>query len=274
MPTLNSDGTLPAVRSTSDLWIFDFADDDLIYFGIDRGFAINLAHQSLLLFHRVNGEWLNEKLSLGDLRNATETVGHADEYSSQNQFGGARGIGQSIGVAMRNSMEKSKAKRETGITLHFRSIQRPTLLINILDSNERKKLMEALRQALTDQHMRSPYRVIPDSVREAFSPLTPEEIEEMEAKARFAEIRTVKTKIGVLGYLGVLMFGLLGILPFYMAVRTYGTKVNGHAVGFYLFDATIYFLVCTVVGWIGLYAFKYLKFWFWEAQQASETRQH
>jgi len=256
-----------------ELWLSDFENDDLIYFGFDRGFSISLANQSLLLFQRINGDWYDERLSLNDLRNATETVGHADEYFSQNQFGGARGIGQSIGVAMRNSLEKSKAKRETGITLHFRSIQRPTLLINILDSNERSKLMEALRQALNDQHMQSPYRVIPDSVREAFTPLTPEDIEEMEAKARLAKIRSQRTKIGVRGYLGILAFGALGVLPFHMVVRDFGTKVNGHGVGFYLSDASIYFAICAAFGWGALYVLKLIGFWIWEAKQTDQNGQ-
>ncbi len=274
MPPLNTDGTLPTLHDTSDLWISDFADDDLTYFGLDRGFSINLASQSLLLFQRINGSWLDERRPLNDLRNATENVGYAGEHFVQNQFGGARGIGQSIGVALRNSMERTSAKHETGIVLHLRSIERPTLLINIVDTTERKKLMEALRQALTDQHMQSAYRVIPESVRTAYTPLTQEDIAEMKAKEHRAKIRAEKTKIGVWGYLGILAFGAFGVLPFYLAVQAYGTKVNGHAVGFYMFDASIYFVICAAVGWIGLYTIKLAKFWIWETKQSDQEEQH
>jgi hypothetical protein len=269
MPPLSSDGTLPSIHDTSDIWLSDFENDDLIYFTKDVGLSINLRNRTLLLFQKANGEWFEVKLPLGDLRGATEVTGVADEYYPGTQLGGTRGIGQSIGVALRNSMEQAKAKRETGIALHLKSIEQPTLFMQILDAEERKKLMEALRQVLEDQHMRSPYRNISDDVREAYTPLTQADLDGIAAQEQRAKLRATKTRIGLRGHIGVLMFGLLGVLPFYMAVRAYGMKVNGHAVGFYLFDATVYFAICAVIGWISLYAFKCVKFWLWETHQAN-----
>ncbi len=243
------------------IFIEDFEGDEFVYFRDRMGFSINVENQTMVLFQRINGEWFDDKIALADLRRATENAPQSEDLYFQNQMSGARGIGQSIGLAMRNSVEQSKARNGTGITLHFRSVERPTFFINITDEEERTKLMEAFRQAISDGAMRTPLRIIPDEVRKAYTQRTDEEIKQAATDEKRTELKIAQTRIGARGYMGILIFGALGVLPFYYAVRFYSYSVNGRYPTLFAFDAFVYFLICAACGWLALVMFKYLRLW-------------
>lgn len=250
------------------VYIEDFTEDDLVYFHRTIGIAINIEKQSLILFERVGREWYDQTLPLSNLRNATEINVEAAEYINQNQFGGARGIGHGVANAIRNATEQSKARRGTGIKLSFRSVERPSFLINITDETERARLMEALQQAISDGKMQTPYRVIPDGVCEAYRRPTKADLEKADAAARPVERRTAKTKISGREYLGILIFSACAVLPIFYAIREYGFRINGYYLKFHAFDAIIYFIMAAIGAWIGLLTFKALRFWIWDDRSA------
>lgn len=264
MPTGQDD-----IEQNDPVYLEDFENDDLIFFRSDFGFAINIKTQSFLLFQRINGDWYDDKLPLSDLRNATETALEAGEYYSENQFRGARGIGQSIGIALRNSMEKSNARNGTGITLHFRSIERPTFFLNITDANERSSLMEALRQVLADGKMRTPYRVMSHEIEDIFRRPTKEHIVKTEKAEMRTGLRKSHTSIGFNGYLGILIFAACATFPIWYAIREYSFQVNGYYSKVLTVDFVVYFVIAAIGARIALGIYKTVKFWIWEAKQGT-----
>jgi len=255
------------IEQDDPLYLEDFENDDLVFFRNDFGFAINIKNQSFLLFQQINGDWYDDKLPLSDLRKATETALEAGEYYTENQFGGARGIGQPAGVALRNSIEKSKAKNSTGITLHFKSIERPTFFLNITDENERLRLMEALRQALSDGKMQTPYRVISSEIEDIFHRPTEEDIVEAEKAEIRIDLRKSHTRIGFNGYLGIVIFSACAILPIWYALQEYGFQINGYYSKAFAIDFAGYFMIAAIAARITLGIYKAVRFWVWEARQ-------
>ncbi len=207
------------VNEGEPVFLDDFDGDDLIYFRGNIGLSISIAAQSLRLFERISGEWYDAVLPLSDLRDIRENHVEAAEYFNQNQFGGARGIGQGVAVAIKNASAQSKARSKTGIMLYFRSVERPSFLINITDERERTQLMEALRQAYADGQMTVPFHVIPDDVRDALRRPTKSDVDRVARRQERIMRRKEKTKVSWLEYLGLALIALLITLPIFEAYK-------------------------------------------------------
>lgn len=216
------------IDGSDAIFIEDFENDDVVYFRDNIGMAINIEKKSLLLFERIGGDWYDDALPLSDLRDVKNISIEAAEYINQNQFGGARGIGQGVAVAIRNASEQSKARRGTGVELHFRSVERPSFLINIADEQERARLMEALRQVNSDGYMKTPYRVIPNDVREAYRRITQVDIEQNAEHQRRALYRKAKTRVSWLEYAGLAIVSLLVTFPIFAAYKNAIIAERGH----------------------------------------------
>jgi len=225
-----------------ELFIEDFENDDVVYFRKNIGLAINIRKQSLLLFERVRGEWFDATLPLSDLRHASEIKVQAAEYYRLSSSRGARGIGEGVGMAIRNSSEQSKARRETGVELHFRSVERPSFLINIVDNRERAQLREALRQAISDGKMVTPFRVIPNDVREAYSPITQADIDQDVEKQQRALRKKEKTRVSWLEYLGIALVSLLATFPLYSVYKDAVIASRGNFPDVYADNAALIFI--------------------------------
>ncbi|WP_208347472.1 hypothetical protein [Pseudaestuariivita rosea] len=250
------------------LFLEDFEHDDLVYFRGNVGFSINIKKQSLILFEKVNGLWEDAVLPLSDLRKTTETVPSTDDYYYLHS-GGARGIGGSIGLALKNTVEQSKAKKETGIVLHFRSIERPTFFLHLVDSHERSQLMEALRQVLSDGMMRQPYRIIPDEIKDIYRQLTDDDIAEIEEQEQRSERRRKATNVSWRGYLVLVMVSLLLAGPVYYFYRH---NIIGETSKFDAVDQEnmiLTFVVLFILGRMIVGLFKLIRFWMTEDVHAA-----
>ncbi|WP_299733104.1 hypothetical protein [uncultured Tateyamaria sp.] len=162
--------------TSKELYLDDFSQDDVMFFTSDVGLAINIAKDRLILF-RYKDEWSHAIHALSYLHQVQESVGQAEEFFRVGGSGGARGIGEGVGLAIRNSRAKSRASAETGIKLSLRSTKEPTLFLNILDQTRRERLFEALRQVLNDGVVSTPYRISGNYVSTQYRRPTPAELE-------------------------------------------------------------------------------------------------
>ena len=251
----------------NELWLTDFENDDLVYFFKDVGLSINIAKQSLVVFEQIGGEWFDDKMPLSDLRDAYDINLTPAHHYGNRERSASRGVGQAVGLSIVNSIERSRARRGTGIELRFRSIDRPRFLFNITDSQERSKVMEALRQVLSDGQVKTPLRVIPFDVQDAYTPLTQEDIAEQEALEQRNKLRRDKTRLNLRDYVRIMLFGILGILPIHLFIQHNVSIREGYNIKFEAFGAFVYFLIGVVVGWLLVATFKLFKFWLWEARQ-------
>lgn len=179
----------------TDLFFDDFQMDDVVYFTNDFGITINVAKDRFIVF-RHGGTWTHDIHSLSYLHRIQDCVGQAEEFFRIGAAGGARAIGEGVGLAIRNSREKTRASAETGIKLSLRSTKEPTLFLNILDQTRRERLFEALRQVVNDGGVNSPYRIFNSQVSMQYRRPSATELEHRKAyaakQARWAERKVEK----------------------------------------------------------------------------------
>ena len=248
------------------LYIDDFEHDDLVVFGKSKGVSINLELQRVLLFQRSPQGWIEEEFKLGDLRGVTERITEADQIYMIGG-GGARGIGQSIGAAARNSLENQKAKKTTGIELQIRSTDTPRFFLNILDPSYREASLEAFRQVLEDGKMERPFRRIPKDVTDAYYRPTEEDLAEATATEVRKGLRRSRTKLGLKDYI----FIVVATLPAWAIYRL--TVLSGLSrFEDILFETRGFLVIWLPVAWLSTKCIKLIQFWLWEAQENPHRR--
>ncbi|WP_417794784.1 hypothetical protein [Terasakiella pusilla] len=167
------------------MYLDEFETDDLVFFAGNTGVSINIDQKRLVLFWAIGREWSTETLALDILRGATEKVVSPSEFFSL----GVSPIGETIGIAIRNSMEKSKAKNATGVELKLRSTDVPTFFLNVSEDTTRASVMEAFRQVLEEGGVVKPYRNISQAIRYEFKRPTVEELKRDAEKLKREEER-------------------------------------------------------------------------------------
>jgi hypothetical protein len=150
------------------LYTDEFEDDDLIYFTEDKGLTVNIEAKRLLLFEKTPEGWVDSTYELQELRRVQEHVPDTVEYYSTQTPGGVAGIGHSIGIALRNTLEARKAKMTSGVVLNLRDVEMPRFFIAVPDSQTRASLMEAFRQILEDGAMETSLGTLPMGVAKAY----------------------------------------------------------------------------------------------------------
>ncbi len=261
-------------NANSELWLDDFEHDDVVFFGRDSGFAINLSKDRLIVFQRSNGDWYNEDMKLDVLRSAREIVPYASRQIGISSQGSAHAIGQGIGMAISNAMENGKARRSTGIELSLRSVDQPSFFLNVNDEKTRQSVLEALQQALNDRMMTTPYRLMPEHVRDCYTPLTEEDIAEQAAQVERQRVKRTKTRLTIGDYIIALFFGAIAILPFHWIVQWNAQQLHGRQNKLYAFDAFNYFWMSAIVALFLVMLWKLVRFWIWEARQTNEFAVH
>lgn len=133
------------------------------YIGKDTGIAVDPEQNSLVLLSRysISDIWVEKLFEISDLRSIEKVKMEADEHFSVGGRGGASAVGEGIAVAIRNSAEKRKAARQTGININLRSLELPTVFIPVPSDHSRDTLYEALSQLCENGKVDGRFNTIP-----------------------------------------------------------------------------------------------------------------
>lgn len=198
------------------IYIDDFEKDDLVFFSSSSGITINLTTGRVLLFQSTLGRWKHEQYILADIRNTVESAPVADHYTAIGQANVGQNIGQSIRAAANNASAQARANSQTGVVIALKSTALPEFLIQVVDTPSRKSLIEALRQVLQDGRLRTPFRVIPEEVKDFYYRPTASELAEQAAREQRHKDRKMAT------YIRVWEYGLVTVLALGLVVLAWG----------------------------------------------------
>lgn len=158
--------------------IEDIEASNISWFQGKTGFSLNIQkNEFVIYFLRERGlaqaeKWDYEIFKIDDVRNFNKTLGVATEYTTTGSYaglsGGARQMGEGIGLAARNALEAAKAKRRMGIEFELRSTQRPKFFVQVTDEAKQDQIFEGVRQLLQDGRIDQKLLNIPDGVRSSF----------------------------------------------------------------------------------------------------------
>lgn len=169
---------------TDQLYIDDFERDPIVLFDRYFGFAINPKTNTLRIFRKVDsGTWKHQCFDLGMLRKIERISLAPAEFTS---FGG--GVGGAIGMALRESMERSKSAKGTGVRIYLRSVDTPSVFVSIALENL-EAAYEALNQVADGETPNGAVRFIPPAISQVFYRPTAEEIAHEKFKAERAKRR-------------------------------------------------------------------------------------
>lgn len=247
-------------QSTHKIYIDDFEHNDLVFFSSSSGIAINLTTGRVLLFQSTLGRWKYEQYTLADIRNAVESAPVADHYTAIGQANAAQNIGQNIRAAAQNASAQARASSQTGIIIALKSTALPEFLIQVVDTQSRKSLMEALRQVLQDGRLQTPFRVIPDEVKDFYYRPTASELAEQVAREQCHKDRKKAT------YIRLWEYGLVTVLALGLVVLAWGSYKISVPPEARLFsvstleDFILYFGCVTAVCILALKAWKNIRF--------------
>lgn len=169
---------------TDQLYIDDFERDPIVLFDRHFGFAINPKTNTLRIFRKADsGTWKHQCFDLGMLRKIERIELAPAEFTS---FGG--GVGGAIGMALRESMERSKAAKGTGVRIYLRSVDTPSVFVRIA-AEKLEAAYEALNQVADRETPNGAVRSIPPAISQAFYRPTAEEIAHEKSKVERADRR-------------------------------------------------------------------------------------
>lgn len=151
----------------SNLDFQEFANDDVVYFNETSGLAINVQKRRVILFQKVSGTWSWDEFHHTDIRDIERVLTTPDQYIHSGS-GGTKGIGEALGAGIKNSLEKQKAHKNTGIMIRIKSIEKPSFFISIPDERERHTLFEALSQFVESASINGEFRKIPSFISRSF----------------------------------------------------------------------------------------------------------
>lgn len=129
------------------LYIDDFENDDVVCFSAAYRISINTQKRTFRVFESRGSAWIHIKFQLSDLR-SIERVSVSPQREIAGNYGSAKGMGDGIRVAISNSVEKSKAKSQTGGKIYLKSVDLPSVFLTIQSQTERERLYEALHQII------------------------------------------------------------------------------------------------------------------------------
>lgn len=198
---------------SGQVYVDQFKSDPIVLFDVRSGFAINPKANTLRIFDKApNGEWTHQLLQASDIRRIERIALTPDEFMAVG-YSGAKAIGAGIGAAMRNSIERKKAAKGTGVKLYLRSVETPTVFVSIPDDARREAAYEALNQIIEGNAPNGEMRNIPESVYKAFHRPTAEEIAQEEFKAERRERRLQALKPSWKTIVGINVVAAIAIWP-------------------------------------------------------------
>ena len=143
--------------------LHEIENHQFAYFSKKSGVAIDAKKDSVIAFTRLSGRWIYERLSFSDIRDV-ETI--KKEYSADRLPSRVVGIGNSIGTGIADTVQMAKARRESGISFEFRSLDNPTFFISIPNDKERSRIFEAIRQIIEGSLKSERFTEIPQNIRQ------------------------------------------------------------------------------------------------------------
>lgn len=188
------------------MFLDEFENDQFTLFGNVSGISISTDKRRLITFFKADGAWLHKSISWDEIRSVVKETLTPNEFIHMGG-GGARGIGEGIGTAIRNSVEKSKAKKASGIALELKSIDTPRLFLSFPEESDRNRVFEAVRQFL-EGDLSGTYQKIPTSVAKNLRRPTTEEVAAAERAAanKRAFVRGAIKVVGVISVVGAVVF--------------------------------------------------------------------
>lgn len=180
------------------IYFDDFEHFDLIVFNSKNGVAVNARDKSVLTFKRIGGVWVGFQFAMSDVSHI-ECIAVSPEKLITAGGRGLHGAGEGLGSALRNTIHKSRAKGQTGIKLHLRSLDTPSIFLVMPLEQQRNSAFEGLSRILEGHQVSGKMHQLPPHVREELRRPSEQEIRKREAR-KYALSLSTKA--------GLAMFGL------------------------------------------------------------------
>jgi hypothetical protein len=157
----------------------DFKDDDVIIIEGGSGISISQSKDRFLLFkaENVSGAppWkIIAELPVNKIRGVEKVDGSVERSLEVNvRVGGglsaaARGIGEGVGGALRDAVDKRKAKKETGLLFDLDWFDEPAFFVNIPDPKTRNQANVCLRHIFEGRALEGTVREVDYRVPRSF----------------------------------------------------------------------------------------------------------
>ncbi|MGR3616090.1 MAG: hypothetical protein ACU0BB_08620 [Paracoccaceae bacterium] len=169
-------------RVSEKICLEDFTNDDLVFFTGQVGLTLNLESSTFRLFRKIVGDWEFEEHPLSTIRSIAVHEVSPTRHTADGIGRWSKRAGQDIAVAIKNSQEKTSARRQTGLELMLRSVNEPRVFFVIPPGLQRDRLYEALSQVLEEGKLNGRLDAMPSSVRAQFHKATPEEKKKREKR--------------------------------------------------------------------------------------------
>lgn len=130
------------------------------------GLAVDEAKASLIALVKDGRNWKSEAFPLSKVR-SVENV--KEEYTAPHHLPArVQGAGARIGAGIRDDLEHRKARKNTGLSISLKSVEKPTVFINLPDDTARTRSFEALSLALEGNLGGQRFHEIPNWTKDLF----------------------------------------------------------------------------------------------------------
>lgn len=130
------------------------------------GIAVDEAEDSLIVLVKDGRNWKSDKFALSTIRNVENIK---EEYTAPHHLPSrVQGAGGRIGAGLRDDLEHRKAKKNTGLRVSLKSIEKPTVFVNMADDTARSRSFEALSLALEGNLSGQRFQEIPHWAKDLF----------------------------------------------------------------------------------------------------------
>ncbi|MHC9237256.1 hypothetical protein ACX9MO_16645 [Pseudooceanicola sp. 502str34] len=155
----------------TDTQRFDISTFPVAFLHFNSGIAIDPESNTLILLTRASSSstWQQAIHQVDDIRSIKRASFAPDEFFDSSRSGGglagaAHDLGSSIGLAIRNSMERKKAAARSGLELMLRSLETPKFFVNIPDENQLLRAYEAVSQVIDGRGLNGTYNTVSAAV--------------------------------------------------------------------------------------------------------------
>jgi hypothetical protein len=139
------------IHTKTDFSVNELEDSDYVYLREHGGFALNNKNKVLtVVFPSKNDEWTVYEVPVSDCRGFEIRSVTPDKIELLSTQGGLKGVGEGIGVSIRNKVARDRAKAANGIVLQLKSLETPEAFIHVAEEDSRIVASEALRQFIEE----------------------------------------------------------------------------------------------------------------------------
>lgn len=206
---------------SGQIYLDDLENFELAVFNSKSGVAASYEDRVLVTFRRISGEWSALKIDLSDVSGVENITVTPEKLLST----GGRNLndsGAALGSALRNSIHKNKANGQTGIKIHIRSLNTPSVFLNMPNEHQRTSTFEGLNQFLSGEEVSGKMQLIPPQVQKELTRPT-----ETEVKKRNA--RNMALRLSLKSVLALLMLSLLATTATLTYLWSIGKLYSGNS---------------------------------------------